>query len=570
MRHHVRAILLGAAIFSACGDGDSTGPTGELPVLTQASPSTGTVGTEIRIDGSGFPANGLPEVFFNNTAAPVVTLEGGALFATAPAGLTAGTTYAIRVVNPGGKADTLAAAFQATAPMTLRINGVTKPTGLRGMTVVVEGSAFSDNLRMSGAKVFFSGSGTTRIEAVIADSANDWTDRFVVTTVPQEVPDSTWVWVETPTGVSDSIQFKIIQSGVFSPSLINWTTSAPLPRALQGLGAVFVPVETGTQRANYVFAVGGADSANIATRSVYRAALHASGAVAAQWAAADSLPQKRAYGAVTAATVYTAAIDSLLGGGYLFMIGGVDSAGASTATVYSARVNLNGQLQPWQTTTALPVPLHGAAATVFRGYIYLTGGVSTNGVALNSAYRAAVNADGTVGSWETLPAMGTPRSFHALTSFGPYLYAVGGETTTTEPVRTTVTGTETSSVETARVNLRNGSLPSAGWTATSAMSKGRSKHSVVFAGGALLVTSGVYSGQPGSSENTYATVNSDGTLGAWQGATGAETITAAIGHSLYNQAAVTFIDHAGVGHILVIGGANRLAQGQPSSAVIFY
>jgi hypothetical protein len=84
------------------------------------------------------------------------------------------------------------------------------------------------------------------------------------------------------------------------------------------------------------------------------------------------------------------------------------------------------------------------------------------------------------------------------------------------------------------------------------------------------VTSGVYSGQAGSSENAYAAINSDGTIGSWNGATGAETIMSEIGISLYNQAAVTFIDAAGAAHVLVLGGANRADEGSPSAAVLYY
>jgi hypothetical protein len=104
----------------------------------------------------------------------------------------------------------------------------------------------------------------------------------------------------------------------------------------------------------------------------------------------------------------------------------------------------------------------------------------------------------------------------------------------------------------------------------SQQTKARSKHSAVFAGGALFVTSGVYAGQPGSSENSYAGINSDGTISAWNGATGSETIAVDLGISLYNQAAVTFIDATGASHVLVLGGANRAIEGRSSTAVLYY
>jgi hypothetical protein len=102
------------------------------------------------------------------------------------------------------------------------------------------------------------------------------------------------------------------------------------------------------------------------------------------------------------------------------------------------------------------------------------------------------------------------------------------------------------------------------------MGKARSKHDAVFAGGAVFVTSGVYNGQPGSSENTFASINADGTLKSWQGATGSETIDVEIGRSLYNQALVAFVDRSGVGHVLVLGGADRDQAGAPSESVLWY
>jgi hypothetical protein len=147
---------------------------------------------------------------------------------------------------------------------------------------------------------------------------------------------------------------------------------------------------------------------------------------------------------------------------------------------------------------------------------------------------------------------------------------VGGETGVSKPTRPDQTGGETSQSALARINLRNGLFTAAGWTAVSSLGKARSKHSTLFAGGALFTTSGIYAGQAGSSENTYANVSSDGTLNSWNGATGSETIDVELGFSLYNQASITFVDQAGVAHVLVLGGASRAAEGKASSGVVYY
>jgi hypothetical protein len=102
------------------------------------------------------------------------------------------------------------------------------------------------------------------------------------------------------------------------------------------------------------------------------------------------------------------------------------------------------------------------------------------------------------------------------------------------------------------------------------MAKGRSKHNTVVGGGYLFTTSGVYAGSPGSSENTYSQINADGTVSSWAGATGTNTIGTLLGYDLYNEAAVSFVDATGKGHVLVLGGARRQNSGRASAAVVYY
>lgn len=553
----------------ACGDDDPSGPTITPPVLTGAAPAEGTVGSEVRIDGTGIDAGATVE--FDELVSDSVEIEGGVLYAFAPAGLTEGAVYDIVVTNPDGGADTLLAAFTAIGPQASRVNGVSKPTGLHGMTIIVEGNGFGDALNLSGGKVWFTTTTGTDIEALIADSASDWTDDFIVTTVPAGVTDTSYLWVETAVGVSDSIEFRLIQSGTFSPSTINWAATTALPQGLQGLGAVFVPVEEGTSPANYVLVVAGGDSLNVATNVVYRATVQASGALGESWDELTALPAARAYHATAAATGYTAALDTTTTAAFVYVLGGLDAAGAASSTVYRGHMDLSGAITDWAEATALPVPLHSAGAVLFRGFLYVAGGVGADSVPVSTVYRAAVAEDGSLGDWEELSAsLPVAAGYHSLLNFGPFLYAVGGDSTKTSTVGAAVTNGELGDVYKARINLRTGDLAETGWEATTFMGKGRSKHSTVFAGGDLFATSGLYSGQAGSSENIYGSVASDGSVEAWNGATGSNTIGSLLGYHLYNQAAITFIDAAGNGHVLVLGGARRDAPGEPSAAVVYY
>jgi hypothetical protein len=563
-----RSTIVALATFAcACGD-DPAGPGVTPPALTAIAPTTGTVGTEVRIDGVGFTSR--VTVRFGDLESPRVIQQAGAIFALAPEGLEPGRQYDLHVLNDGTAADTADFAFTAEPPAIDRVNGVTKPTGLRGMTLILEGGAFSDSVGLSRARVYFSSPTGAKIPAAVTDTANDWSDRFVVTSVPQDIGDVSWIWMETPTGVSDSVEFRIIQSGLFSPSLINWSATTPLPQALQALAALFVPIEDGPSPASWVFVTGGADSLNAPVSRVLRARVQQNGALSGGWGDMPPLPAPRAYHAAVAATPFTAAIDTSSTAAYLYALGGLDAAGAPSTAVYFAEVDLDGTVQPWQQTTPLPAPLRSASATIFAGWIYLVGGADAQGMAVSSTWRAPVNQDGTVGAWQATASIPTPASHGSVVSFGPFLYAVGGETLSTTPTRATQSGSESSRVYLARVDLRSRNLTAAGWTQTVSLGKARSKHSTIFAGGSLLVTSGIYAGNPGSSENTYAAINSDGTLQSWNGATGSETIDVELGMSLYNQAVVTFIDEAGFGHVLVLGGANRNAEGKPSAGVLRY
>ena len=155
-----------------------------------------------------------------------------------------------------------------------------------------------------------------------------------------------------------------------------------------------------------------------------------------------------------------------------------------------------------------------------------------------------------------------------MASFGPYVYVVGGDNGTVAPTLNTLSGSETNSAYVGRIDMRNGTLPA--WAPVTGMGKARSKGAVVAAGGSLLVSSGIYAGQAGSSENTYASITSDGSLASWNGATGSNTIDVLLGYAVYNTASVFFLDAQGRGHVMLLGGAKRSTAGQPSAAVVYY
>ncbi|GAC1516442.1 MAG: hypothetical protein NVS1B4_11420 [Gemmatimonadaceae bacterium] len=568
-----RRLAMGAAVtvFGAACHSDSAPPPAApapppAPIVDSVRPNRGTTGTVVGFFGRQFSVDSV-NVFFGTLQSPLVQQQPGVLYATVPVGVAAGTSYNVRIVNKTLATDTLVNGFQAIAPLVTRVNGVTKPSGLVGMTVLIEGDAFGD---LAHGKVFFTGTGGTPIQATIVDPVNDWTNNFVVTTVPTGIANPSQITVQTATGTSAPVSFSLVSGSTFSPSTISWAATTALPQSLQGLGAAFVPSANVNFPNNYVYTVGGAaDSTNIAAQTVFRATVQPTGAVSA-WTTLAPLPVARAYHSTVAASVYTAVFDTTTTTGYLYTLGGVDALGKTVSTVYVARIALDGSVGTWATTTPLPVPVHSASAVMFRGYIYFTGGADSLNNATALAYRAPVKIDGTLGAWQAVAALPGRSAFHALLNFGPYVYVAGGDSGVVAPVSAVASGTELATVSLARINLRDGTLP-ATWTPLTPMTKGRSKHGTVAAGGSnLFTTSGVYSGAAGSSENSYTTINSDGTINTWNGATGTNTIGTLLGYDLYNQATVAFVDATGKGHVMVLGGAKRQLQGRASAAVVYY
>src|SRR5438105_659355 len=120
MNRHIR--LAAFVTLAACSS------TKKGPVLTSLSPATGTVGTVVTIDGTGFAQNGTtnPKVTFvpvaggNSTDAVVQAFSATALDVKVPdvgALAAAGTAFDVKVTNPDGGATTLKGVFTMTAPL---------------------------------------------------------------------------------------------------------------------------------------------------------------------------------------------------------------------------------------------------------------------------------------------------------------------------------------------------------------------------------------------------------------------------------------------------------------------
>jgi hypothetical protein len=429
--------------------------------------------------------------------------------------------------------------------------------------VALEGAHFG--ALQDTSKVLFSNGAGGSIAATIANPA-DWTDNLIVTTVPAGTGTGP-IRVKTSAGISDSLTFTVTQSATFSPSTISWSSTTSLPVGLSGHAAVFASVP-GPATTNVVYVLGGADSTNLPRNKVLFANVQANGQLG-PWTPTASLPGAVAFAAAVAATPFNSRIS---GPGYLFVLGGsTDASGTPTTAVYRGTLNADGSVAAWSAAGNLPIALHSAGAALFNGDIYIAGGATTGNTAVANVYRSRIDSNGALGAWQSLAALPTPRSYHGFLSFGEYLYSFGGETSAVGPNDSTNTGTMLSEVDYAKVDLHTGALNPPSWTMGASLKKAVSKHTAAQGGGNVLITGGIYNGaSSGSTEESYAQLNSDGSVGAFNGATGSHTIVSAGGKDLFNHAAISYVDGLGVAHIMVIGGDDVNAPGKKRAEVWFY
>ena len=478
--------VLGSLGLAACGSG--TGPQGGPPTITSVTPATGTVGTELAIVGTNFRSG--VEVKLDSLTATGASLGGDSVvYASVPAGVTADSSYSVTVRNADGTQVTMPHAFIAVAPVLQFVNSATKPSGNTNSTVILEGQAFGD-AQGTGQVLFSNGSGGT-IAATIADPG-DWTNTFIVTTVPSSAATGP-IAVMTGTGTSDSLTFTITQNATFSPSAIAWDSTTGLPTAVSGHDALFVPIDNASsQTVQYVFVTGGAANDSVPRSDVNVATIQSDGSLGA-WTALTGLPAGRAFHRSVAATPFNSKVQ---GSGYLYVLGGIETRGGDpVTTIYRATLADDGTIGAWSAVGDLPAPLHSFGAVLFRSAIYIAGGATTGNAPVASVYRATIDTLGQLSAWDSLASLPSPTAYQGFNQFGGYLYSVGGDTAAVDPNNGNyvTNGTKLSQVLYSKINLRTGMIGA--WTVNgSAMTKVRSKHSSLVAGGSRF-------GAPGTSSD---------------------------------------------------------------------
>ena len=445
-----------------------------------------------------------------------------------------------------------------SGPSIANINGATSPSitinvpNVANPSIQINGSAFQS---APGQVVFTQGS--TIATAVL--SASNWSNTNIGVGVPSGagttqfvVPGTLTVTVVAAKKTSNGATLNLVQSppSTFSLDNVTWTTTTPLPTAMSGLRAVGIPGNSSTSA--FVIVTGGYDGTKDTT-TVLSNTLNPDGTVGSTWtAAANPLPASRAHHGMVEADPTNSPVAA--GSRFVYVLGGQQNstdAPGGTATVLMASVNpANGAIGTWTTlSTNLPQPLVGPAVTLFDGYIYVVGGLHTDGTPSASVYSAAVQSDGTLSAWTTSPNP-YPMAVSFATAFGAgsNLYVLGGDSQSSlDPNSQVGAGMNSATYASAR----NGVLGT--WTTTNSTNASRKKQVTWLVFGHVLNAEGVYSGTPGSLELEQTVVQNDTTLAGFTGITAASN---QIGANVYNAAAFVspLQTSTGTPRFLLLGG----------------
>ncbi len=448
-------------------------------------------------------------------------------------------------------------------PVVSAVNGATTPSGAVGTTVIIEGQNFGN---APGTVLFSNGTGGT-VAATIAASA-DWTASFIVTTVPTGAGTGPLV-VQAAGGSSSPVTFTVVQKVLFSPSAVSWTSTSGLPKGLSGHSMDAVVLRNQSTATHVAYVLGGQDSTGALQSAVYYATIGNTGALNA-FTATTVLPESVAFARVFIATPRNSRVGGI---GYLYVMGGITTtAGQRTAAIYRGTLAVDGTVSSWTAAGTLPAPLSSFGEAVVFGDLYIWGGATTANAPVATVYRTTIDSLGNLGTWQSLTPLPFKRAYFGAGAFGQYLYAFGGDSGTVTPNDSSLSGSAIDDVIYAQLDLRTRAITAAGWVLNGTkLKKAVSKHRTVVAGGNVLVTAGLYNGaSTGSSEESYAQINADGSVGSFNGATGANTISSSGGGNVFNHAEIGYVDGTGAFHVLVAGGDDVNTPGTKHKGVFYY
>jgi len=205
-------------------------------------------------------------------------------------------------------------------------------------------------------------------------------------------------------GSANVVYARINSDGTLSA----WTNVTSLPA--NSFGSNQMVVANG-----YVYLVGGGPSYS----AIYYAQINVDGSLGSWTTSGVSLPSGRILNGTVVAN------------GYLIVTGGSTDVNTGQSTVYSAKLNTNGTIGSFVSTTSLPAVRYSHSTVSMNGYIYVIAGTpNTAANEVTTIYYGRVSSTGTISAWTTatnsLPAA---RASQAVASANGYIYISGGGNT---------------------------------------------------------------------------------------------------------------------------------------------
>jgi hypothetical protein len=227
-----------------------------------------------------------------------------------------------------------------------------------------------------------------------------------------------------------------------------------------------------------------------------------------------------------------------MGGGFAYMLGGVDDSDAALGRVLVAPLSgPGGGPGTWTSTAVLPaVRFHGAAA-YSDGYLYFAGGFDPSLDAAVDTYGAQVQPDGGLTQWASATPLPSALGSQSFAAQGQWLYVTGGSQVST------FGGAGTATVLSASA-MSDGGLSN--WSSQAQFSGVRFLHASVVQGGRLYVLGGFGADLGVVLSDTQVATVSGGTVSGWQAAQ-------SLPHPLAMHCAVAFGDY-----VYVAGGLRQL------------
>ncbi|MFA5004181.1 MAG: hypothetical protein WC498_02785 [Candidatus Saccharimonadales bacterium] len=127
----------------------------------------------------------------------------------------------------------------------------------------------------------------------------------------------------------------------------------------------------------------------------------------------------------TSFTTARYALTTVAFNGYLYMMGGYDNVSYYKDVQY-APINSNGTVGTWVATTNMPATRAYSSTSVYNGFMYIDGGY--NGTYLNDVQYAPINSNGAIGTWTPTTVLTSARMYPGSLVYDGFLYALGGAT----------------------------------------------------------------------------------------------------------------------------------------------